>query len=135
MLQSQLFSPAKDICRAIPGNDIQSGSGWKKTVEAIYKLDALSVVSEVYQNFTGLLPIPLGNNETFSNFETRFIEQVSKFISNCSSTKLPEALTALVLLANSFVDSGQRISLLAAASNTSSVTASASTDDYLKTLV
>ena len=67
MLQSQLYGRARDMCRSIPDSEIQSADGWKKIIQAIYKRDALSVVSEVYQSFTSLLSMNRGTNESFRN--------------------------------------------------------------------
>ena len=131
MLQSQLYGRARDICRSITDTDIQSNTGWKSVVDAIYRREALSVVSDVYLNFTSLLSMKRGSTETFRNFESRFLAQVSRLNSTSTSSKLPEALRAFMLLANSSVDNGQRISVLAAASNGTSIDSNASTDEYL----
>lgn len=88
MLQSQLYGRARRICRKISQTDIQSasGSGAKKIVEAVFKRDALAVVSEVYQVFLSLMTTKRGNNESFRNFESRFEAKVSKF--NFQSTEI-----------------------------------------------
>ena len=114
MLQSQLYGRARDLCKSIPDETIQSEDGSEAIVNKIYQRDPLAVVSDVYQDFITLLNTKRGNNESFQNFGTRFKAQVSKFSSHCDAVKLPEALTAFMLLANSGVDSTQRISVLAA---------------------
>lgn len=49
------------------------------------------------------------------NFEPPFSVQVAKFNAMSETTKLPEYLTALLLLSNSAINGNQRISVLAAA--------------------
>ena len=56
----------------IPSSAIQSDGGTDAIVKAIYKRDALSVVSDVYQLFLGLLKTKHGLIESFKNFESRF---------------------------------------------------------------
>lgn len=48
----------------ISDSDIQSNNGSKVVVDAIYKRDALSAVSDVYQNFMSLLNTRRGSTET-----------------------------------------------------------------------
>lgn len=79
MLQSLLYGQARDISRSISDSEIPSETVWKPIVDAFYKRDALTVVRKVYQHFRGLLSMKLGSYETFRNFESRFIAQVSKF--------------------------------------------------------
>lgn len=74
------------------------------------------------------------SNKTFRNFKSLFIAQVSKFSSNYSSPKLPEVSNPLLLLANSVVDNGQRISTLAAASSETPLYGSVTTDQYQRML-
>lgn len=131
VLQSQLHGRAGDMCAPIANSESQSAEGWNRTVEAIQKRDALFVVSKVYQNFTSLLSMKRALHETFKNFQFWFFPQISKFNSNSSSSKLPEALTAIILLAGSAVDNWHRFSVLAAVSNGTSLDASATTDEYL----
>ena len=116
MLQSQLYGRAKDLCKKLSDVTIQSKGGSDAIVNAVCKRDALSAVSDVYRDYMALLNLKRGSNEMFKNFESRFEAQVSKFNAHSTVTKIPEALTALLLLANSNVDDSQRISVLAAAS-------------------
>ena len=116
MLQSQLYGRAKDLCKKLSDVKIQSKGGSDAIVNAVCKRDALSAVSDVYRDYMALLNLKRGSNEMFKNFESRFEAQVSKFNAHSTVTKIPEALTALLLLANSNVYDSQRISVLAAAS-------------------
>ena len=133
MLKSQLFLRAKDLVKKVPDSVIESDDGAVAIVKAVYKRDALSTVTDVYHDFMNLLNLKRGQNESFKNFESRFEATVSKFNSHSDSSKIPESLTALMLLANSNVDSGQRISVLAAVSPTAD-TENATTDDFLKAI-
>lgn len=115
MLQSNLYGRAKEICCKIPDGTIRSADGKAAIVNALYKRDALSTVSNVYQDFNAVLTTRRGERETFKNFESRFEAKVAKFKSHGSSCNLPEALLAFMLLGNACVDNTQRISVLAAA--------------------
>jgi len=98
----------------------------------VHQRDPLAVVSDVYQDFTSLLNTKRGSNETFQNFGSRFEAKVAKFNALGDGIKLPEALTAFMLLANSGVDNSQRISVLAAsAPRDAALEATATTAEYL----
>lgn len=74
-------------------------------------------------------------NETFRNFESRFPAQTSRFNSESGSSKIPEALPAFILLANSAVDNSQRKFVIARASNGTVLESSATTDEFLVTVL
>lgn len=93
MLQSQLYGRARDLCKDIPNNVIQSDTGTKSILQAIYKREPLSVVSEVYLGV--YKPRCYGK---FKNSESRFDAQLSKFNATSDTSKIPEALTAFMLL-------------------------------------
>ena len=133
MLQSQLYGRAKEICKKVSDSEIQSAGGARAILNAVYKRDALSTVSDVYQDFMNLLNLKRGTTESFRNFESRFEAQISKFNAHSDSSKLPASLTAFMLLANSNVDSSQRISVLAAAAP-SSDDSNSTTEDFLKAI-
>ncbi len=104
-------------------------------VQAVYKPDPPAAVSDVYQDFLEVINAKRGSNESFKNFESRFEAQVAKFNSHSESSKLPEALVAFMLLANSNVDSGQRISVLAAAApREDEFEENATTSDFLQSV-
>ena len=50
MLKSHLYGRARGLCKSIADTQIQSATGANAIFKAIYKRDALSVVSEVYLN-------------------------------------------------------------------------------------
>lgn len=132
MLQSQLYGRTQDLSKGIPDSEIQYDTGFAAIIKAVYKRDALSVVSEVYQNFIALLNTKRGHNESFKNFKSQFDAHVSRFNASSESAKWPNALTAFMLLVNASVDSSQRVSVLAAASPAdSSVNFTATTDQFL----
>ena len=114
-LKSQLFGRAKDLCSGITNEELLGDDGVKKITEAIYQRDALSVVSEAFRAFNLLWNTRRSNTESMKNFESRFSAQVAKFNSISDTTKLPECITALMLLSNSAIDDTQRISVMAAA--------------------
>lgn len=69
------------------------------------------------------------------NFESRFPAQVAKFNSISQTTKLPECLTALMLLSNSNIDDAQRVSVLASASSSDSeLNAQSTNDEFLNAI-
>ena len=134
MLQSQLFGRAKDLCNGLDDMIIQSQDGPSAIVNAVYKRDTLSVVSNLYQNFMTLLTTRRGDAESFRNFESRFNANVTKFNAASEATKLPEAITAFMLLSNSNIDNTQRVSVLAATSNNENIDENATTSDYIKAI-
>eukprot|EP00178_Gracilaria_changii_P001339 TRINITY_DN1187_c0_g1_i12.p1 TRINITY_DN1187_c0_g1~~TRINITY_DN1187_c0_g1_i12.p1 ORF type:complete len:348 (-),score=40.05 TRINITY_DN1187_c0_g1_i12:1053-2096(-) len=133
MLQSQLYGRARDLCKSIPQDIIESKDGVQAIVGAVYKRDALAVISDVYHDFVGLFALRRGQNESFKNFESRFQAQMSKLHAHGSEVKLSEAVLAFALLANAYVDATQRISVLANSAPTSSDFKNTSTtNDFLK---
>lgn len=65
-------------------------------------------------------------------FESRFNAQVAKFNSISDTTKLPECITALMLLSNSAINDVQRVSVMAAAApSASNLNAQSSNDQFL----
>lgn len=134
ILQSQLYGRAKDLSDSLDDTQIQSTDGSTAIVNAIYKRDALSVVSGVYQNILSLLTTKRGEHETVWNLESRFNAQVTKFNAMCSSVKLSEAIISFMLLANASIDSTKRVSILSATSKVSSTNDDSNTDDYFKSV-
>ena len=60
----------------------------------------------------------VGQTENYRNYEVRFVVSIANFSSNANS-KLPELLAVFMLLANSSIDSNQRILILASAAKCS----------------
>lgn len=135
ILHFQPFERARDLCKGVPDSVIKSEDGAEAIVKAIYKRDALTVVSEVYQNFVAVFDTTRDWTETFKSFESLFDAQLPKFNASSPTTKLPHALTELMLLANSALDSSQRVCLNAAASPTDgTISENATTDQFLDTV-
>lgn len=135
VLKSQLFGRAKDLCAGITAEQLQSENGVDLIVQKVFKRDALSVVSETFKDFNCLLDSKRDEKEGFRNFEQRFAANMAKFNSISETTKLPECITALMLLANASVDDAQRISVLASAANhNGEVNDQASNDALLETI-
>lgn len=65
MLQSNLYGPAKEICRKVAGEVIRSDMGTDAIANSLHKRDALSTVSSVYQDFIAVLSAPQGDKESF----------------------------------------------------------------------
>lgn len=131
-LKSHLYGRAKDLCSGITDAQLVGEESVALIVGAIYKRDALSVVSEAYKTFNLLLNTRRGNSENMKKFESRFSAQVAKFNSISNTTKLPDCLTALMLLSNASIDDAQRVSILAAASlSDENLGAQSSNDQYL----
>ena len=130
MLHSHLYGRAKDLCKEIPFAEIESDDGVDKICKAVYKQDALTIVSNAYSDFQDLLSTKRGYNENFRNFESRFAAAVAK-MKSYSSQALPESLTAFILLANSNIDVNQRISILSASTSHSSYPGSSPTNESL----
>ena len=101
-------------------DELSSDKGVSLIVNTIYQRDPISVVSEVFKDFTELVITRRGQNEAFKNFESRYAAQLSKFNANGSSVCFPEALAALMLLSNAGVDDSQRISIISSVATSSS---------------
>ena len=54
MLHSHLYGRAKDLCKEIPFKEISSADGVEKICKALYKKDALTIVSNAYIDFQQL---------------------------------------------------------------------------------
>ena len=72
MLQSQLYGRTRDVVKKVDPADIKKEGGAQLIVNAIYKRDPLSVMSEVYTAFNEVLNTKRGTSESFQNFESRF---------------------------------------------------------------
>eukprot|EP00737_Agarophyton_chilense_P002823 gb/GEZJ01003247.1/.p1 GENE.gb/GEZJ01003247.1/~~gb/GEZJ01003247.1/.p1 ORF type:complete len:261 (+),score=26.29 gb/GEZJ01003247.1/:408-1190(+) len=134
MLKSKLYGRSKNLCSSITDDVVASETDAECIVKAIYKRDSLSVVSEVYGSFVGLLQVKRGNNESLKNLELQFDAQASKFSGQSGLAQLPETLTPFILLANSVVDNGQRVSVFAAASSNRTLFTDTTITDYISTL-
>lgn len=94
------------------------------------------MVSEAYKVFNDLLGTKRGLNVSMKGFELRFSANVAKFNAISASTKLPDCLTALMLISNSDISDSQRVSVLAAAASSSAVedVATATNEQFLKSI-
>ena len=114
MLHSHLYRRAKDLCTGIPFSKLESDDGVDKICKALYKKDAVSVVSNTYSEFLTLVSTKQGTSESYQNFESRFAAAFSKLSCHALSIQA-ESFRDFMLLANSGIDANQRISVLAAA--------------------
>lgn len=85
-------------------------------MSAIHKRDPLAVVLIVYGERIKLMNAKRIIGNSFRDFGLRFNVQLSRFISLATHDTLLQPISALMLLANSTVDTNQRVSLIAAAS-------------------
>lgn len=128
-LKSQLFGRAIDLCSGITAEQLSGENGVDLIVNAIYKRDGLSVISEAYKIFNDLLTTKRDDSESMKGFELRYAAGVAKFNAISESTKLPECLTSLMLIANAEITDSERVSVLAAAASSSDFEDSANTSN------
>lgn len=95
MLKSQLYGRASDLAKVIPDHP-------------------LAVVKELYGDFNSILSVKRGDKASFRSYELRLQAQVPRFYFHFESSAFLESLYAFLLLGNANVDSGQRVSILAA---------------------
>lgn len=99
-LKFQLFGRAKDLCHGIRNAQLAGEDDVNSILTAIYKSDALLVVSEVYDLFNKHWRTLHCTNKSIENFQLRFAANVSNFNSISKTKKLHEYLSALMISAN-----------------------------------
>ena len=119
-LSSQLYGRAKDLCIGLSSDQLSTNNGVDLIISKIHQRDPITVVSDVYRDFTDLITTKRGTSETFRNFESRYAAQISKYNANGNSIQFSEALSALMLLSNSGIDDSQRISILSSVATSNS---------------
>lgn len=134
-LTSQLYGRAKDLCSGISDEELTNERAIDLLVESVYRRAALTAVSEAYPFFNILQNACGVNCENINHFGSRFFAQVARFNSISTTTKLPESITALMLLSGSASDDSQRISVLAAAASSNDHLNSQSTNDHCSTTI
>ena len=134
ILQSQLYDRALDLAQKLTQDEVESENGAIKIASVIYKRDVLSVVTDTFHQFLELLQTKQGMNESYQNFETRFDANVCRLNTTCSGAKLPSAVLSFLLLANSRIDSAQRVSILSASYPTEQVNVDDDMKDILEQL-
>lgn len=77
-------------------NTIQTGIN--AIVQAIYRIDSLSVVKDSFPTFIALMYTTRSTRESVKYFESRFDAQVWKFNAKSVTSQLPESITAFMLL-------------------------------------
>lgn len=112
---------------------LKSANGVQLIINSVYRRDFMSVISEAYDGFSILINTKRNDHESLKEFETRFSATVSKFNSFSTTTKLPQCITALLLLSNASIDHSQCVSALSAAAPVGTVfNDQASSDDFLQ---
>lgn len=135
VLRSQLYGRAKDLCKGLDSTKVASVDGVKLIVNSVYKRDALSVVTTLYDELQQLMSLRRERGESFPEYELRFAAQLARFNSLAPCVAVHDCLSALMLLANADVDSSQRISILAATSPNDKLLNETSTmEDYAQTI-
>lgn len=125
ILKSQLFGRAKDLGSKIVPEDLKSDDGALKLAHAVYKIDALSQVSTMAEQFNKLLNTKREPSEKMKTFEGRFEAEMCKFNESAGTMRLPDALIALMLISNAGIDNNQRVALLASVAPASTESLSA----------
>ena len=133
-LQSQLYDRAQDIAQKFELDQIEKDDGALRAASVIYKRDVLSVVTDTFRQLISLLQTKQADNDSFKNSETRFDAQVCKLNATCSGAKLPSALLSFMMLANSRIESSQRVSILSASCPTEEISSDADMNEILKRL-
>lgn len=79
-----------------------------------HKRDPLTVLFTVYGKLIKLMTSNRNVNKTFFEFQLSFSAQLSRFESFVKHTTLPDPGSIFMLLANSMVNTSQRVSISAA---------------------
>lgn len=76
-MKSQCYGRANDLAKSILLEKLNSDSGVHS--ECDYKIEPLSVVSEGFTDFNGLLSTRRHTSEKIKDFESRFSAKLSQF--------------------------------------------------------
>lgn len=112
---SHLYGRAKDLCEGIEDAVIASDDGTSLILKSNYKIDPLCLVSLVYTERQSLLSTRRRDEESYRQYEDRFVAHLAKLNPLGPSVDLYRSMAALFILGNASVDSSQRIYILAAA--------------------
>ena len=112
VLKGQLFGRARDLGSKVSDTDLRAPNGAITLAIAIYKIDPLSQVTRMADQFHELLTTKRRQNETLAAFESRFEAQVCRFNEAAGPAILPKALLALLLRSNADIENSQRVALL-----------------------
>lgn len=132
ILNSQLNGQAADVIADLTNEDLKNENGVKLIVHALYQRYFLSFISEAYEGLNTLLNTRRSQSKSLKNFETRFSAAFTKLNSFSNTTRLPQGITALMLLSNASIEHSRRTSALAAAAPNGTVFSDqSSNDDFL----
>lgn len=109
-----------DVAKKLTSDEIESEDGAIKA-SAVHKKDVLSVVTDTFNRFLEVLRTKQGT-ESLKNFETRF----DALNATRSGSELPSALVSFIFLANSRIDTSQKVPILSAAAPIGSADANVS---------
>lgn len=113
-LHARLYDRAVDLLCSVTNDILPSESGVDSIVNVLHKIDGLSVLNDLFEDFSLLVNTKRGGTESFKNFEMRFSAQVSRYNAQGQSIILPEFITVLSLLVNSDVSDSQSIPIRSA---------------------
>lgn len=116
MLKAQLVGRARDLGAKVSMEELKLCDGAITLGHSIYRVDALSKINKISDQFSKLITTRRWNNEPLGNFESRFHAEVCNLHDAAGQNILPDTLIALVLVTNSNIDSSQRLSVLASVS-------------------
>lgn len=95
---SAWYDRAGDKFENLPLEVIKAKDGALAIAKYIYKLDALSVISNAFSKFQPFVTTARGGSETFRRLESRFNAAISKYHAVFKDAELPSALLAFLLL-------------------------------------
>ena len=119
ILQSQLYGRAKVKGDALSDDLLKCAKGVDAVIDAVYKMDALSVCNAAYSDYVKLLSVRRSVNESYANYEDRFSSAVTKLNTNGSAVAIPDILAAWSLIHNANIDPSQHLGVMSAAANSS----------------
>lgn len=100
-------------------------------VVAANERDALSVVNEVYKDFSDVLSTNWEGNESFKNYEACFAAQFSKLPAHGNCASLHELIIGMMLLEGSAIDYPQGIPILSATGSCQSASVNQNAEEIL----
>lgn len=111
---SHLFGRSRTLWIEIDNKMHKSESGMSVSVDTIYKSDALWIYNGSFADFSKLMTTKHSSNESFLNFESRFVATVAELNSNGTFVSISETLTAWLLIHNSSIYSSQHLGVISA---------------------
>lgn len=137
ILHSQLYGRAKIRGDALEDSLLCSEGGIDAIVDAVYKMDPLSVCNGAYSDYVKLLSIRRSSTETYANYEGRFSDALTKLNSSSAFVSIHVRLAAWSLIHNANIDPSQHLGVMSAAVSSvgsSKLTRSSGKDAFLSAI-